>query len=166
MSAAPGTPAHLARQWDVHTYTSELRRRVEDWTAHPDLHPEAQHWITPCAASVADIIAAKYADHAVITATITKMKGRTNTAIGSTTLMYPDPDILGVNIWGILASAVLLASTDASGSLDELLRELLVDAGTTCIQGDSHRLLMFIFAACDDIDSRPAPSRDTTPDKE
>ena len=58
-------------------------------------------------------------------------------------LFYGDRDLNDLNIWALLAIAVNLALAEKGPP--ELLVEMLVDTAQTCIQGDSHRIAMFVL---------------------
>jgi len=65
---------------------------------------------------------------------------------------YYDPDIGNVNIFMLLQDCWFRIWDTFSGDLSllSLFVECLVDAGQTCVQGDSHRLALFYIAVCGD----------------
>ncbi len=152
MSARTSQPLSARRTyrgWDVHSYTGDRTRTLARWRA---VYPRASAALD-APVDPADIhrmyqyiLALDPALHPVLE----KMRARTSRGAANAPCavrgwFYADADLGGVNIWTVLGIAVELAQR--SEGLDGLLAETLRDAGTTCVQGDSHRLFMFVLAA-------------------
>lgn len=129
------------RGWDVHAYTSDMMVALRDWGQ-----------VFPGGRKILDeSLPASYVEENVIDfiaerdpslkPVLEKMARRSQKQ--GTRVFYGDPDLGNINIWSVLSLCVVLVKE--LPDLEELLLEMLRDTAQTCIQGDSHRLLMFLL---------------------
>lgn len=130
------------RGWDVHAYTPALMQRIQEWR---DANPvEAITWSRPMPQQTALALGDWYVEADPAAAPVFR-KMASRTSLTESGWFYGDADLGGINIWALYATARRIAIRP-DNAMGELLAELVRDAAQTCIQGDSHRILMFIFA--------------------
>lgn len=146
--------SQIYRGWDVHAYTADMRGALQRWRqAHPKMSALLDRPVRT--AIIEDHLYPFFESRdPSLKAVLDKMKGRStarpmginNEDLG---LHYPDPDLDNINIWALLAIAVrmtMVSDDDPSEKAPaETLVEMLVDTAQTCIQGDSHRIAMFVL---------------------
>lgn len=129
------------RGWDVHAHTMDMRAALRDWGRTFPGGRKIMDETLPAEyieKSVIDFIVER---DATLKPVLQKMVGRTQKVNGR--VYYPDPDLGNINIWSVLSLCVVLVKE--LPDLEALMLEMLRDAAQTCIQGDSHRLLMFLL---------------------
>lgn len=158
--------SEIYRGWDVHAYTADMRGTLQRWRqAHPKMSALLDR---PVRTSIIEDHLCPFFEtrDPSLKAVLDKMKGRstaramtgsngeespegrgrTKSDLG---LHYPDPDLDNINIWALLAIAVRMTTGSdddpAEKAPAETLVEMLVDTAQTCIQGDSHRIAMFVL---------------------
>jgi hypothetical protein len=129
------------RGWDVHAHTSDIRMMLHEWGR---IYPGGQKILQ-------ESLPKDYIDDAIVNPIVRldpslrpvlqKMARRSQQTGGR--VFYADADLDGINIWSVLSLCVLLIRDYPD--LEGLMIEMLRDAAQTCIQGDSHRLLMFLL---------------------
>lgn len=148
--------SEIYRGWDVHAYTADMRGALQRWReAHPKMSALLDRPVRT--AIIEDHLCPFFETRdPSLKAVLDKMKGR-STARAMTGsngeenlgLFYPDPDLNNINIWALLAIAVKMTTKSdddpAEKAPAETLVEMLVDTAQTCIQGDSHRIAMFVL---------------------
>lgn len=138
--AAPPRQSAIYKGWDVHSYTPEsvaFLKALEETS--PDVHTFLHRPVPP---RLLKKLESAWPD--TLVGVLRKWHERSDT-VAPDALYYKDPDLDGINIWA-LALLTLEASTANSATLEPLFWEMVTDAGTTCIQGDSHRLLMLYIS--------------------
>lgn len=151
MAAVSAEDSQINRGWDVHSYTQDLRETIGLWREkHPNTSLLLDAPVPP------DIVRTVYlffvSRRRNLFLVMEKMRTRTKMVPGKG-WFYGDHDLAGLNIWSLLAYAVRVADHEDSEDLDKLLVEMLVDTAQTCIQGDSHRIAMFVMGATQDTGS-------------
>jgi hypothetical protein len=125
--------------WDVHSYTNlintpeikEMLKRVN------------YHLTQPRAYELFQEIRDHYTDEK-INQVLMKMLSRCY-LMGNNAFGYIDPDIQ-INVISLLHCTWQNVKIQNEQSLFKLMKETLLDIGQTCIQGDSHRLIMLLIA--------------------
>lgn len=120
---------------DVHAWTSEMRNLVK--AEFPELRDQSRLYATKFDSTVQDI-KDMYGDDVLIKQVMDKMVARRNAI---------DTDLFGVVPAGLLALVWLeyVKKINDTGCY-KLFKENLYDMGTTCVQGDTHRLLSILVA--------------------
>ena len=124
----------MYKGWDVHFHTGDLREALKDRTFATFIAKECHERM------MAELLE-RYETVPQAAVAILKMKGRYREEVGG----YLDPD-LGLNVTAILDET--WATVKQFAEDESVLRgfgEILADVGTTCIQGDSHRLLFYLL---------------------
>lgn len=120
---------------DVHSWTTEMRNLIKE--EFPRLRDQTRIYASEFDTSVAEICQ-RFKDDILVKQTLDKMVARRNAI---------DTDLFGVVPAGLLA----LVWIEYVKKIDEpecytLFQETLHDMGTTCLQGDSFRLLSILVA--------------------
>ena len=129
--------------WDVHSYTTNIQQCL---SKYPQLF---QYKLVPKA--LRDLIVKEMKEklkHPKVVMALDKMVQRGKCYSDGCT--YVDNQIQALNIYYLLLVCWRIALIYRE---EALLKEMLIDAGNTCIQGDSHRLYMFFWGA---VESNPA----------
>ena len=149
--------SEIYRGWDVHAYTADMRGALQRWRqAHPKMSALLDR---PVRTSIIEDHLCPFFESRdpSLKAVLDKMKGRSNARPMSPSmnsdkeelgLHYPDPDLDNINIWALLAIAVKMTTgsdEESPKAPAETLVQMLVDTAQTCIQGDSHRIAMFVL---------------------
>ena len=144
------------RGWDVHSYTADLNVALRVWRRdHPRTSALLDRPIPKqVAAHIIQFLVTADARCAIV---FHKMRERTVFSEPDGQWFYGDKDLTsrsdaeGLNIWVLLAYAVrVVQHEDCDESTVHLLIEMILDAAQTCIQGDSHRIAMFVMAITQD----------------
>lgn len=133
----------IYRGWDVHSYTGDLVQALGQWRRE---RPRLSSLLDrPVKTEVVEggIYEFFMSRDETLRSVLEKMRMRSEEQEDG--LFYGDRDLGGLNIWALLAIAVNLANKERAPA--DLLVEMLVDTAQTCIQGDSHRIAMFVLAA-------------------
>jgi len=136
--------ASAYKGWDVHSYTNDvqdfirnLNSDIRDFFFSVIIPRQREALVTAWPADL-EPVKRKWIERTTMT-----YPAKTEHRPENAAFMYMDPDVENMNIWSI---AVLTYDLACRYGCTELFWEMVRDAGTTCIQGDSHRILMLYIA--------------------
>lgn len=135
------------RGWDVHSYTQDVKARLGEirevlckkyhppWSCrtpfNDDLFYKCLDW---CSRNL---------ERSKVDSCLSKFKNYWLQTDGG----WVDRDLENVNVAWLFTCSVHCCATLKDDSVCRLFQETLEDIGTTCVQGDSHRLLCFLVGA-------------------
>lgn len=141
--------AHAYKGWDVHSYTSEMANMVtgsgilekcasEYYPIWSCRNPFSDDVFFECWREASSICTSPESERC-----LSKFRNYWHQTDGG----WKDGDLGNINVAWLFCCAVkaLRQPRFSDPSIRELFKETLSDIGGTCIQGDSHRLLFFLF---------------------
>lgn len=132
-------PSSHYKGWDVHAYTPEIRQWFQQYLL-PRLHDNGvflTEWM-----QLMKELRAVYQNVPAVHMALNKMQKRYSVQVRG----YFDGDLgPGGNVASILKYTWQKVKSMKEPSIVRLFGEILIDIGSTCVQGDSHRLVWFLF---------------------
>jgi hypothetical protein len=131
------------RGWDVHQYSPYLRDRLAELGRDFSKSPDDGEFQAVCSeiSQLLDTTTEPPPDDAQLSAArLALAKMRNRAAAGN----YVDPDLGGAQVGAILVET--WRKVQQADDVKAVFIETLADIGDTCVQGDSHRLLLLWLA--------------------